>query len=169
MDELIEDMLTLTWSRHEADSDEVVPVSLREVAERCWPDVEGNEASLTVETDRNIVAHEGRLQQLLENLFRNAVEHGGEDVAVTVGILSGRELEEEVSGEGFFIEDDGPGIPEEKREKVLETGYSTSEDGTGLGLSIARSVADSHEWSLSVTDGRKGGARFEIRGAHIHQ
>ncbi|PSQ72558.1 MAG: sensor histidine kinase [Bacteroidetes bacterium QH_2_64_26] len=169
MNELIEDMLTLTWSRREADEDEVAPVGFRDVAERCWPEVEGRKSSLTVETDANIVAHEGRLQQLLENLFRNAIEHGGEDVVVVVGLLSAEASDNETSAEGFFVEDDGPGIPEEKREKVLETGYTTTEDGTGLGLSIAWSVADSHGWDLSTTDGREGGARFEIREAQVQQ
>ncbi|MFB6099118.1 MAG: ATP-binding protein [Salinibacter sp.] len=65
------------------------------------------------------------------------------------------------------MEDDGPGIPEPEREKVLETGYSTSEDGTGLGLSIAQSMADSHDWTLSITEGRDGGARFELRGVEV--
>ncbi|MFB6273918.1 MAG: ATP-binding protein [Salinibacter sp.] len=168
MNELIEDMLTLTWGRREADRDEIVPVNLRTVAEQCWPDVEGT-ASLTVETDGDIMAHEGRLQQLLENLFRNALEQGGADVAVRVGMLSADNPEADASTAGFFVEDDGPGIPDEKREKVLKTGYTTSEDGTGLGLSIARSVADSHDWSLSIAEGRDGGARFEIRGARGQQ
>ena len=83
--------------------------------------------------------------------------------------LSAEAPENEKSAEGFFVEDDGPGIPEEKREKVLETGYTTTEDGTGLGLSIAWSVADSHGWDLSITDGREGGARFEIREAQVQQ
>jgi signal transduction histidine kinase len=66
--------------------------------------------------------------------------------------------------DGFFVEDDGPGIPEEKREKVFEAGYSSEEEGTGLGLSIAETIVESHGWTLSVTEGRTGGARFEITG-----
>ncbi|MFB6099117.1 MAG: histidine kinase dimerization/phospho-acceptor domain-containing protein [Salinibacter sp.] len=88
VNELIEDMLVLTWGRREADPDEIAPVHLRAVAERCWPDVDEAAASLTVETDGKIVAHEGRLRQLLENLFRNALDHGGADVGVRVGLLS---------------------------------------------------------------------------------
>lgn len=127
-------------------SGETETLDLAEAAERCWSHVGTPEAFLSVEAAPRIRAHEGRLQQLLENLFRNAVEHGGEEVTVTVGALKG----------GFFVEDDGPGIPEGKREKVLETGYSTTEEGTGLGLSIAGAVADSHGWSLSAADGREG-------------
>lgn len=164
MNEIIEDMLALTWGRREADSDEIESVDIRQAAERCWPGVDRPGASLVVGASGEIEAHEGRLQQLLENLFRNALEHGGDEVTVTVGILS-----EEAGGEGFFVEDDGPGIPEEKREKVLETGYTTSEEGTGLGLPIARSVVDSHGWDLSVTEGQNGGARFEIRGVRTQK
>jgi signal transduction histidine kinase len=65
--------------------------------------------------------------------------------------------------EGFYVEDDGPGIPEDKREKVLEGGYSSREEGTGLGLSIAQANAETHGWVLSVTQGEEGGARFEFQ------
>ena len=69
--------------------------------------------------------------------------------------------------DGFFVEDDGPGIPEEKREKVLEGGYSSREEGTGLGLSIAQAIAETHGWTLSVTESDEGGARFEITGVDV--
>ncbi len=75
--------------------------------------------------------------------MRNAVEHGGEDVTVTVGELD----------DGFYVEDDGPGIPENARDNVFDVGYSTTEDGTGFGLSIVKQVADAHGWTIRVTDG----------------
>lgn len=87
------------------------------------------------------------------NLFRNAVEHGGPEVVVRVGAFP----------TGFFVEDDGPGIPREKRTMVFDPGYSSGEKGTGLGLSIVKMIAKAHEWSVSVTTGRQGGARFEFR------
>jgi signal transduction histidine kinase len=68
---------------------------------------------------------------------------------------------------GFFVEDDGPGIPEEMREKVFEAGYSSEEEGTGLGLSIVGTIAEAHGWTVSVTEGREGGARFELTGVDI--
>jgi signal transduction histidine kinase/PAS domain-containing protein len=168
MDEIIEDMLALTWGRQQADPSEMASVPLEKAAERCWSHVDTADATLSVETGLQVRAHEGRLQQLLENLFRNAVEHGGETVTVTIGTLP---EEEASSGEadmgGFFVEDDGPGIPEETQEKVLEAGYSTTDAGTGLGLSIARAIADSHGCTMSVTEGREGGARFEVHDAEI--
>ena len=64
---------------------------------------------------------------------------------------------------GFYVEDDGPGIPGEKRDEVLQAGHSSEEEGTGLGLSIVGSIAEAHGWDLSVGEGGNGGARFEFR------
>jgi len=97
------------------------------------------------------------MQQLLENLLRNAVEHGGDTVTITVGGLN----------DGFYFEDDGPGIPENERNNVFETGYSTAKGGTGFGLSIVKQIATAHGWEICVTEGSEGGARFEIRGVGI--
>lgn len=102
------------------------PVDIASLVDQCWKIVPTNVATHTVQTTQLIQADETRLQQLLENLFRNAVEHGVDSVAVTVDDLD----------DGFYIEDDGPGIPEADRETVFEVGYSTNTEGTGLGLSI---------------------------------
>ena len=87
----------------------------------------------------------------------DSVEHAGADVRVTVGELD----------DGFYIEDDGPGIPADEREEVFEAGYSRSADGTGFGLSIIQRVVDAHGWQIRVTDGSDGGARFEITGVEF--
>jgi signal transduction histidine kinase len=46
--------------------------------------------------------------------------------------------------EGFYVEDNGPGIPENEREQVFGYGHTTSEEGTGFGLSIVATIADAH-------------------------
>jgi signal transduction histidine kinase len=102
-----------------------------------------------------VLADESRLRQLFENLFRNAVEHGGPGVAVTVGPLEGR---------GFYVADDGPGIPADERDRVRETGYTTADGGTGFGLSIVESIADAHGWGMRLVESETGGARFEFTG-----
>jgi len=145
---LIEDLLTLA---REGEA-EYGRSSLESVVEECWTTVNTGEASLHVETDRTIQADLTRLGQVFENLFRNAVEHGGDDVTVVVGELDG----------GFYVEDDGPGIAEDERDAVFEAGYSTATAGTGLGLSIVTEIIDAHGWQIRLTEGSEGGARFEI-------
>ena len=147
---LIEDLLTL--ARNGEGVTDARPVDLATVADECWENVETSRATLVGDTDRDVRADESRLKQVFENLFRNAVEHGGSDVTVTVGELS----------TGFYVEDDGPGIPPDERDAVFEAGYSRSADGTGFGLSIVERVVDAHGWHVRVTDGADGGARFEI-------
>ena len=65
---------------------------------------------------------------------------------------------------GFYLEDDGPGISADKRDDVLEVGYSTKRDNTGFGLAIVAKIVEAHGWELTVTDSDAGGARFEITG-----
>jgi PAS domain S-box-containing protein len=150
MESLIEDLLTL--ARQGRSVTQTQTVDLAETVEQCWPIADREEASLVVETAQSIEADESRLQQLIDNLVHNAIEHGGEDVTVTIGALA----------DGFYVADDGPGIPEEWREDVFESGYSTNEDGTGFGLSIVEEIVDAHGWSIDVTSSETGGARFEL-------
>ena len=150
METLIDDLLTLARDG-ETESE---PVALGPLCEDCWQNVETGTGRLRAETDRTIRADRSRLTQLFENLVRNAVEHGGEDVTVVVGDLD----------DGFYVEDDGPGVPPEDRDRVFETGYSTVPDGTGFGLSIVRDVVEAHGWELRLVEGDEGGARFEITG-----
>lgn len=154
MDRIVEDVLTFTRDQEEVCPEELDSLRLEAVIREGWSHVETGNAELRIEGDVELRADKSRLVRLLENLFRNAVEHGGESVTVTVGTLPN----------GFYVEDDGPGIPEEKRDKVLKEGISTREEGTGLGLSIVQSIAEAHTWDLTLTEGSEGGARFEFGG-----
>jgi len=100
------------------------------------------------------VADEAKLKQIIENLLRNAVEHGGSEVTVTIGDFEG----------GFYVEDTGDGISPDKQTKIFETEYSGDEDGTGLGLVVVEQNVHAHGWEIDVTTGSDGGARFEITG-----
>ncbi|MDZ7701228.1 MAG: PAS domain S-box protein [Halobacteriales archaeon] len=150
METMIEDLLSL--ARAGRMLGDVESVDLPMVVDDAWSSVEAGDARLAVETTAEIESDPGRLRQLFENLFRNAVEHGGEGVTVTVGDLE----------DGFFVEDDGPGIPAGQRQRVLDPGYSTAERGSGYGLSIVRDIAQAHGWRLSVEESAAGGARFEF-------
>ncbi|MFP8891261.1 PAS domain S-box protein [Natrialbaceae archaeon A-CW2] len=164
METLIEDLLTLA-RKGDAVSDKE-PVDLGELSDNCWRNIESSDASLVVESESVILADRSRLRQLLENLFRNAVEHGpptDESGAVLESfdelIVSVGDLED-----GFFVEDTGQGIPAEKQSAVFEPGHTTIEDGTGLGLRIVQQIVDAHGWEIRLAAGDDGGARFEITG-----
>lgn len=150
MDGLIDDLLDLAKAGTTAVDQE--PVDLREATHAATQRVEGDGATLTVEDPGVVQGDRERVVQLLENLLRNAVEHGGDDVTVTVDGLDG----------GFYVADDGPGIPPAERGTVLEHGVTSADDGTGFGLSIVQAVADAHEWELRIRESDAGGARFEF-------
>jgi signal transduction histidine kinase len=166
IESLIDDLTTL--ARQGDVIDERHPVSLSAVATDAWSAVPTAGATLDVETDPTLYADRSRLRQALENLFRNSVEHGsqarhegadgdGGSVHVTVGGLDGDE-------QGFFVADDGPGIPPAEREKVLRMGYTTDESGSGIGMAIVREVVEAHGWTITVHESDRGGARFDVTG-----
>jgi PAS domain S-box-containing protein len=152
MERLIEDMLTLA---REGDAvGETQPIALRTVATQAWNNVATESASLEIEASVEFDADHSRLIQVFENLYRNAIEHGGDGVTIRVGTLDG----------GIYIEDTGPGIPADEQDDVFESGYTTNQDGTGFGLPIVKRIAEAHGWEIDVTSSREGGARFEISG-----
>jgi PAS domain S-box-containing protein len=152
MRRLIEDVLTLAREGRAVTDPE--QVALATVAAQAWAAIDAPDATLESPTSATLVADADRLRRLFENLFRNAVEHAGDDVTVTVDTLQN----------GFYVADDGPGIPEDDREAIFEKGYTTSEDGTGFGLGIVKGIAQAHGWTVTATESSTGGARFEVTG-----
>ncbi len=152
IDAMIEDLLEL--SREGESVGSVEPVALDELAATCCQNVASDELTYDINMNRTVRADSGRLKQLLENLLRNAVEHGGPNVKVEIGPLAN----------GFYVEDDGPGIPQREREDIFEPGYSTAAEGTGFGLAIGQEIVNAHGWDIAITESDDGGARFEITG-----
>lgn len=163
MEEIIDDVLELAREGKEVTDPETV--SVEAIAREAWDHTETKGASLSVETDSEINADPVRLTRLYENLFRNAIDHGTETdttpdtLSIVVGVR-----DQTTAKTTLYIDDDGVGIPAEKREEVLEDGYTTDAGGTGFGLAIVSQIADAHGWDVSVTDSDRGGARFEISG-----
>ncbi|WP_243637782.1 sensor histidine kinase [Natrarchaeobius oligotrophus] len=149
---LIDDLLTLAREGKAVTDPE--PVDLESLVRECWRNVEVKRATYVTAVGSVIEADESRLRQVFENLFRNAIEHAGADVTVTVGELD----------DGFYVEDDGPGIPDADRGDVFDASYSTSGSGSGFGLSIVKQIVEAHGWEIRVIEGDEGGARFEITG-----
>jgi PAS domain S-box-containing protein len=134
-------------------------VSLDTVVVESWPDRE--EASLEREIDPGFrfEADPKRLQSLLENLLQNAIKHAGPEVTVNVGTLDDEA--------GFYVADDGPGIPDEEVDAVFDSDYTTSDGQSGLGLTIVQQIVEAHDWEIRLTDSRSGGAGFEITGIEV--
>ncbi len=153
MEALIGNLLAL--AREDRALGNLEPVALDSVVNGAWDTVDTADASLTVETDRTVRADRTRLRQLFENVVRNAVEHGGPDVTVRVGVLPDES--------GFYVEDDGVGIPPEDREALVASGPATGRH-RGLGLRIVTQVVEDHGWSIHLTGSNGGGARFELSG-----
>jgi len=156
MNDLIAGLLSLATAGKSVD--ELDRVSLDGTVGRVWSRLETADATLTIGgPDVPVSADGDRLEQLLSNLFRNAIEHGGDDVAVRV------EFERRKDGLALAVADDGPGVPPDQRSEVTERGVSLG-GGTGLGLAIVGDIAEAHGWELSVEESASGGARFVISG-----
>jgi len=138
-----------------------------------------------------LYADPDQLAHVFENLFRNSVEHSSTGSRPVADDSEGRKPpgsgaephDEETpgdgavtirvgttaDGDGVYVADDGPGIPAEERERVFESGYSSSPDGTGFGLAIVREIVDAHGWEVRATESADGGARFEITGVRLEE
>jgi signal transduction histidine kinase len=186
METMLDDLLAIV--RADAIVEETEPVDIETMAVGAWRSVDTGDATLHIDSpeDWTVDGAPDLLRHVFENLFRNAVEHGSTsnrtqsddsvehgstdarpqsdtasktDVRVRVGILDGADR----APSGFYVEDDGPGIPEDEREKVFEHGFTISDDGHGFGLAIVADLVEAHGWQLTLTDSSDGGARFEIR------
>lgn len=154
MARMIDKLRTLTMGQQRVT--DMTPVGIAARAEAAWATTETGDSQLSVRIDPDIEyeADLGLLDHIFENLFRNAVSHNRSPVTVTVGSLAERS--------GFYVADDGTGIPAEAVEDVVEHGYSTASDGTGVGLTIVSDFVAAHGWELAITDSESGGARFEL-------
>ncbi|WP_435334061.1 PAS domain S-box protein [Haloarchaeobius sp. TZWWS8] len=154
MESLIDDVLELARQGKAVEDPEPVPFGA--VVHSAWASCHTRDAKLSIEDDfPAVLADAGRLSALFENLFRNAVEHGGEDVTVTVSRTPN----------GFTVSDDGPGIADTDVDCVFQQGFTTIPDGTGFGLAIVEDVADAHGWTVCIDqDHASGGAHFVFSG-----
>ncbi|MFB6175736.1 MAG: PAS domain-containing sensor histidine kinase, partial [Halobaculum sp.] len=154
IDTLVTDLLTLARQGAIVDEDDVPAVDLAALAEEAWAETSTPTATLRLDTEARIEADPERLRQLLENLFRNAVEHAGDDVVVTLASTD----------DGFAVTDDGPGFSDEQERSLV------GDDGDGdvsLGMSIVGEIAEAHGWDVTLSGGSNGGARIEVTGVTV--
>ncbi|WP_396612862.1 response regulator [Haloferax sp. S1W] len=157
IDDIVEDVLSM--ARDGPNVLDRTRVGLEDAVEEAWQTVHSEGVTLErPEPLGAVYCDRARLVRLLENLLRNAVEHGTSDDQ-TLSTITVRRLEDDI---GFAVIDDGPGIPEAKRDTVFERGYTTNEAGTGYGLAIVADIAIAHGWVVRIRNGDAGGARIEV-------
>jgi two-component system, OmpR family, sensor kinase len=111
-----------------------------------------------------LLADPDRLAQALRNMLANAVEHTSNEGLVHMGVRPTPE-----GGVLFIVDDDGPGIPPDQRERVFDRFHRTdsardrASGGTGLGLAIVDAIAQAHGGGVAAGESPSGGARIEMR------
>jgi signal transduction histidine kinase len=166
MEALTGDLLLLSkldadqHARHE-------PVALADLVTRhaaARPPRDGVEVTTEIEATPVVRGHPGRLERVLRNLADNAERHAKSRVTITLAVSGGQAV--------LSVQDDGPGIPAEDRERVFDRFVRLDDDraredgGSGLGLAIAAEIARTHGGTLNVADNvgaGLSGARLELR------
>jgi len=110
--------------------------------------------------DLSIYMAESQGYQVLTNLIQNALEAMeesgvGDRIRVQTRPVGTRAVE-------IVVEDNGPGIPEDQRERVFEPFFTTKETGTGLGLAVVRSIVQENGGEIQVETPSEGGTRFRV-------
>lgn len=146
--EIAGELLSMTGN---ASVSEPTAADIRTVATTVWEMIETGDLDLEFRGSRTVEADDGQLRHVFENCIRNVVDHA-DATCVRIGATTN----------GFFVEDDGDGIPADRRNRVAERGFTTTAEGNGLGLAIVDEIAADHGWEISITEGRDGGARIEV-------
>ncbi|WP_435361723.1 ATP-binding protein [Haloarchaeobius sp. DFWS5] len=128
-------------------------VSLVDCAERAWERLDRVDSTLVIDEETGTIqGDEARVQFLFENVFQGMLLLGDDDVNIRVGTLEN----------GFFVEDDGPGILRDERKVMLGEGYNPSKRGTALIVNIVQLIATVHNWEVALTERTDGGLRVEF-------
>ncbi|UCF91131.1 MAG: histidine kinase, partial [Desulfobacterales bacterium] len=157
----------LTFARPSAV--ELTPADVTELVEHSIRLVQADAKAHHVAIQRDLPADLGaipldanQMTQALLNLLLNALQ------AVNAGgviVIGARRVPTE-SRLGFWVEDNGPGIPRAHKDKIFEPFFTTREKGTGLGLAIVHQIVENHNgeiWMESPPSGKNHGCRFIIR------
>ena len=144
------DLQRLDAARRDEEID--LAALVRRVAADLAPLLIAADRSIAVEVDaaqpvRQVRGDAGAIERVATNLVQNAIEHGGRHVVVRV------------QGPAFEVEDDGPGIPPEERERVFEPFHRLRprSAGSGLGLHLVQQVVERHGGHVSLLGAPGGG------------
>jgi signal transduction histidine kinase len=138
---------------------------LKDVVDSFQPLAAARHVSVRLSSSAGITAtvDGAAVRQIVLNLLDNAVKYGpsGQSVCVSLGLENGSAV--------ITVEDQGPGIPSNAREKVWQPYWRLPREresavgGSGIGLAVVKELVTAHGGSASVKDGAAGGARVEVR------
>lgn len=160
LDHILEDFLQFARPREFRPEAVEVGQLLRRVVDLLSGQAEARKVRLELElpaTMSAVAGEEERLRQVLINLALNALDAtpAGGRVLLSAGEDAGRVW--------ITVDDTGPGIPQELRDRIFEPFFTTKAEGSGLGLSIVHAIVTQHEGTLEIGDAPTGGARFILR------
>ncbi len=159
LDHILEDFLQFARPREFTPSPVDMGGLIERIVDLLRSDTDRRGVKLEAEgtTCPPVAGDEGRLRQVMMNLALNAIDAAGTGGRVRFSLRpEGREIL-------VSVDDSGPGIPPELRERVFEPFYTTKPSGSGLGLPIVNAIVIQHGGSITIESGPLGGARFLVR------
>jgi two-component system OmpR family sensor kinase/two-component system sensor histidine kinase QseC len=163
---IVEQLLQLARSEPGAQAPAMVPLDLRELVRQAVADTapyalsRGSRFELEAEAPVTVHGEKNALSALVRNLADNAVRYYPPGTQVVLRVL------QEGGAPVLQVDDAGPGIPPEERERVFDRFYRRAaggEEGTGLGLAIVKSVAQRHGATVQLAGSPLGGLRVTVR------
>lgn len=127
-------------------------VDVAALAEERWHQQPTEDVRLRIDANGGVRADREWLGLALDELFGNAIDHGGPGTTVRVGTDDGR----------LYVADDGPGLGETDPERAIEPGVTTERTAAGCGLTVVERVAGAHGWDCRLTETDRGGLRVDL-------
>jgi len=145
---------------------EPAPTDILELVDHTMRLVETDARSRDIKVRRKIdpdlkrfLLDANQITQALLNLMLNALQEVDNGGSIDVGA----DVNESGARLNIWVEDDGPGIPRDKKKKIFDPFFTTREKGTGLGLAIVHKIVENHRGEIRVESplpGKTGGSRF---------
>jgi signal transduction histidine kinase len=165
LDHILEDFLQFARPREFVPHAVDVGTVVNRVLDLLGGEAERRGVRLEREVDGDlppVAGDEERLRQVFVNLGLNALEAVREGGLVRVSCRGGEAGDRGEPTVDVMVDDDGPGVPEESRDRIFEPFFTTKAKGSGLGLSIVHAIVTQHAGRLRVVESPEGGARFVV-------